>query len=451
MFNVPTLNFSDVSGWATYEAWGIVSGIGLEISRLFTSVYTSNTFAPFTPPFANASYDLGFWGPSYKCSSLEAFIERNNTPTWSPNDSNYTSVEEAFYGEIGTWVSPGNASLSGRANVFKAVSSTPMSNTVFIGTSGFNMLGNTTLPNVRLLCQLYNTSYSVTVGFDNGIQTIRENAVEILELQEWNDIRGKYSMALANGTCAPDPEANNAIICPTYYTFHSVLSNFLSGTIFVSGDGDFRYENNGFQTGAGSAPVLQSGLTDCPEIWNYTGIPEAYMKTFHRCRNQTLASAIEDLSRNFTYSLMAYRNWEDVKTLVPMAVTSPMNFFYYNKGYLLAAYITAILVTLICMAIGFVALRNNGFTGSMAFSAVLLTTRNTDLDKLAENHYLGEKPLPDVVCNTKLQFGIIGTEETGNHAGFGLEGTVTPLGSMPPCHNGESKGAETTTLLREEL
>lgn len=434
---VPFLNFSDTRGWATYEGWGSVSGVGPEISRLFTSVYTSNTFAPLTPPFPNASYDLEFWGPSYKCTSLEEFIEKNNTRTWSLSDFNYTSVEQAFYGQVGSWVSPDNSSLSGKEYVYTAVSATPLNNTLFIGASGFNTLWNSTSHNARLVCQLYNASYGITVGFDNGTPFIRENAVENLELQNWDGIRGVRALGFANnGTCAPDPESNNATVCLTYYVFHSVFRDFLAGSIFINSVGDIAYDDGDAVHSIGSTPLFHSGLMDCPEIRNSTtlfsgtGTDTSVLNTFNRCRNQTLASAIEDLSRNFTYSLMTYRNWEDVQTQVPVAITSPVNFFSYNERYLLAAYLTAVILTLVCITVGLAALMDNGFTGSTVFSAMLLTTRNPDLDRLAENNYLGEKPLPKVVGKTRLQFGIIGTRETMPHAGFGLEGTVRPLGDM---------------------
>ncbi|KAI1765118.1 hypothetical protein GGR53DRAFT_491079 [Hypoxylon sp. FL1150] len=438
MLKVPFLNFSDTTGWATYEGWGSVSGVGPEISRLFTSVYTSNAFAPLTPPFPNASYDLEFWGPSYKCSSLEEFIERNNSRTWSLSDYNYTSVEQAFYGEVGSWVSPGNSSLTGREYVYNAVSATPLNHTIFIGASGYNTLWNRTSQNARLVCQLYNASYDITVGFDDGTPFIRENGVKNIELQDWDSIRGVRALAFSNnGTCAPDPESNNATICLTYHVFHTVFRDFLAGSIFINSVGDIAYDDGDTVRSIGATPLFHSGLMDCPEIVNSTvlysgaGADTSVLKTFNRCRNQTLASAIEDLSRNFTYSLMTYRNWEDVTTQAPVMVTSPMNFFSYNERYLLAAYLTAVSLTLVCMTVGLVALMDNGFTGSTAFSAVLLTTRNPDLDSLAENSHRGEKPLPKAIGNTRLQFGIVGTGETGPHAGFGLEGTVSPFGERP--------------------
>lgn len=84
------------------------------------------------------------------------------------------------------------------------------------------------------------------------------------------------------------------------------------------------------------------------------------------------------------------------------------------------------------MCVGFIALWSNGYTSSINLSAVLLTTRNSDLDELATNNTLGEKPLPDFIRDAKLRFGILGTRETDSHFagfgfGFGFEGTAAPL------------------------
>ncbi|KAI0380356.1 hypothetical protein F5Y04DRAFT_258078 [Hypomontagnella monticulosa] len=439
MTKVSSFNWSDTNGWPIFGGRGYYSGVGPEIARLFTTTYTSNSFVPQTPLYPNASYDLKFWGPSYKCSNLSEIVQTKNAPTWDVKSFNYTSIEAAFYGKIGPPLSP-TASLNSKDRyLFKSASGDYLPNMIFIGTDGFNSLWDASQNNVRLVCQLYNTSYDINLRFENGVQSIKENSVEYLEAQDWSNLHGRDSAFLANGSCAPDPEANNAMICPTYWLTHYVFTDFLSGRIFSNSIGEVLFEKGDAMVGAGSAPIFQSGLMDCPEIWNSTDFRSIVgrtntFQTFDRCRGGTLAAAIEDLSKNFTYSFMSYRYWQDTTTIVPVTVSTPRNYFSYDRQTLLASYLTAIAVTLFCMCVGCIALWSNGYTSSTNFSAVLLTTRNSDLDELAKNNTLGEKPLPDFVRDAKLRFGILGTREPDSHSagfgfGFGFKGTVAPLGN----------------------
>ncbi|KAI1393011.1 uncharacterized protein F4822DRAFT_426206 [Hypoxylon trugodes] len=430
---VPGYNFSDVDGWPVYEGAGRYSGVGPEIARLFTTTYTSNSFVPQTPPYPNASYDLDFWGPSYKCLNLSEVVKTKNTPTWDTDTYNYTSLAAAFQGEIGP-TRPANATSLGDQYIFKASAPGALYNMILIGTSGVNPLWDNSDKDVQMVCQLYNTSYSVTIQFDNGIQSIHEKSVDYLKSQDWDESRGTQSAFLANETCAPDPRAGNATICPTYYLTHYIFKSFLEGKVFENAVGEIlqRSIDGETLTPAGSTALFQSGLADCPEIWNASSFlevaqPTHSFQTSGRCRG-TLATTIESLSRNFTYSLMTYRNWQNVATkMVPVTVSSPRNFFAYERATLLAAYLSGILVTLVCLCVGGVALWHNGYTSSTSFSAVLLTTRNLHLDQLAQGNTFGAKPVANSIKDTKLQFGILRTGESEVQAGFGFEGTVEPL------------------------
>ncbi|KAI2627877.1 hypothetical protein GGS26DRAFT_122042 [Hypomontagnella submonticulosa] len=60
------------------------------------------------------------------------------------------------------------------------------------------------------------------------------------------------------------------MICPTYWLTHYIFTDFLSGRIFSNSVGEVFFEKGDALVGAGSAPLFQSGLMDCPEIWNST-------------------------------------------------------------------------------------------------------------------------------------------------------------------------------------
>ncbi|KAI0845703.1 hypothetical protein F5Y00DRAFT_245797 [Daldinia vernicosa] len=434
---VPFYNFSNTDGWGTYGGFGFISGVAPEIARLFTRTYISNSPIPQTPPFANASYDLNFWAPSYKCSNASEIIRTRNNRTWDLVYYNYTNFEEAFNAEIAKPISTGNFSSGAPPLIYKSTAPSRMNNMILIGANGRNENWGNTDHNY-LVCQLYNTSYSVTMRFDNGVQSIHEKSITHVNSQEWDGERGRFSVVLANGLCAPDPAANNATICPTYYMVQYIFTRFLTGQVRINAGGQLIFQSDGFEGNiveVGETPFFQSGLRDCPEIWNSTGYQSASggplaFQSLNRCPGGTLATAIESLSRNFTYSLLTYSNWQNFTTKVPITVSMPRNFFYYNSVTLVATYSTAVVVTLLCICVGFAALLSNGYTSSTAFSAVLLTTRNPDLDRLSTGNTLGAKPLPNPIRDTKLRFGMLRTEGSESQTGFGLDGTVTPLENM---------------------
>jgi hypothetical protein len=186
--------------------------------------------------------------------------------------------------------------------------------------------------------------------------------------------------------------------------------------------------------------ITQSGLFSCPELWNsstYRNLQILSDPAPSQCRNGTLASAIEDLSRNFTYSLLSLNA---ANTTVPVTVSFPRNFYRYDRRNLLIAYAAGVGATLGCVLVGFMALGRNGVAQNTAFSSVLLTTRNPELDSLAVGHCLGRDKLEEEVGKVRLRFGEVrlggGEGDTGDttlgtrsgrHAAFGTRGPVRAI------------------------
>ncbi|KAL4871511.1 hypothetical protein BDV12DRAFT_194275 [Aspergillus spectabilis] len=74
---VPSVNF-DLSYWrneVTYSEIAI-SSPSVDMARVFTAMASSAQVLPVSAPFSNSSYELSFWGSSYKCQRLsEALVE----------------------------------------------------------------------------------------------------------------------------------------------------------------------------------------------------------------------------------------------------------------------------------------------------------------------------------------------------------------------------------------
>ena len=116
-----------------------------------------------------------------------------------------------------------------------------------------------------------------------------------------------------------------------------------------------------------------------------------------------------------------------LNTTVPAAVTAPRNLYSYEKITLLTTYAAGILTVLLWIGIGGITLWSNGIVSSTTFSAILLTTRNPDLDSLAKGYSVGSDTLPAAIADVRLKFGRVDSERLTEHAAFGIEGTVTTL------------------------
>jgi len=71
----------------------------------------------------------------------------------------------------------------------------------------------------------------------------------------------------------------------------------------------------------------------------------------------------------------------------------------------------AIIVRVVSVVLGYLMLFNNGVDSSMAFSQVLVTTRNKILDQLSLGMGKGGKSISDTLKNTRLRYVVIKGEE----------------------------------------
>ncbi|PHH75450.1 hypothetical protein CDD82_4449 [Ophiocordyceps australis] len=400
--SVPIVDFSSAKYWGTYDN-SIFVGPHSEISRLLFAVASTASYIPLVAPFINSSYELNFLAPSYKCVNLSEAVEQQNARPQNHVAVNYSSIQLA-------WNEESSKEIEG--NIFHAGTPDFYTNAIIIRSLSHFPYH---LDYTTLICQLYNTSFEVFIKYENGIQSITPRSIQYLDVQEWELKSGDELIRDENNTRA------------AWWIIHRLFADFLLGNITLTSHGLFRIE---------STSVMRSGLAGCAEMKNGIDLSEDLLATNDitnynpgLCRNQTMARAIEDLSRNFTYSLMApTHNLSHYYTTVPVTVSPSRNFFAYDRFTLLATYLASLFVILVWMGIGAMALWRNGITSSASFSTILCTTRNHDLDLLAQGHSLGSDPLPDDIAAVKLKFGCL-QAESGKpiHAGFGLQGTVTTL------------------------
>jgi hypothetical protein len=369
---------------------------------------------PISPPFPNSSYTLEFWGPSYDCRALS---EVGETRVADAKGDDVGSVQEVWEKQIGN--DPEKSWWYKGAWYWR--------NVIFIYAKGNNQRwleeqqdGDRS---TRLVCQLWNTSYVANLTYTNGIRTLTPLSTELIAPSNFSDGEGE------NATIADQrPEVNGG-----FYLTQLLFGGLLSYEIWDT-DSHTLLSNPAANAVYKSISPMETALFGCAEFWNTTAyeriIGPGGPETAVNCRNGTLAAAIADLSRNFTYSLLSLNA---ANTVLPVTVSSAQNFYSYNAGNLFAAYMAALGATVACVVIGLLALYKNGVAQSTSFSSVLMTTRNPQLDRMAVGHCLGsEDSWSHDAGKVQLRFGELDGVRDYRHAAFGIKGSVTGL----------SKGAE---------
>ncbi|KAB8223226.1 hypothetical protein BDV33DRAFT_228673 [Aspergillus novoparasiticus] len=305
--------------------------------------------------------------------------------------------------------------------IYMGTAPSGLNNTIFISAAGSNPLwnDNDTQP-TELVCQLWNTSYVVNMHFINGIQTLTPISVDHVAYANWS--KGEASSSAAPSYSELDPTVNAG-----FYIIHMILSGLLQGELVQSKRaGVWENKTVASTTTYTDTSLAYTGLFACPELWNTSSFYYTHGNdSTSLCRNGTLAQAIEDLSHNFTYSLLSLNGGN---TTVEVTDVTYRNYYFYGRTALLGAYMSALAATIACVVVGIFSLRRNGVPQNNSFSSVLMTTRNPELDRLAIGHCLGSEPLKGNTDKVRLRFGEVeGANLRHRHAAFGSEGSVTTL------------------------
>ncbi|CAG7956978.1 unnamed protein product [Penicillium salamii] len=399
--NVPTVRFTKDFwlNWAFYEGLGYIYGTSFIISRLFTTTSSSAAIIPLPPPLPNSSYTLEFWGPSYKCQGLSEVIAETKGITYTDASGNhYNSFQDVWHRYTINSSYDSTIYYSGSAPEV-------LNNTLLIATWQYSDDYIKKPTETSLVCKLWNTSYVLDVSFNNAIQTLVPVSTDLVAPCDWDSSTASFS-----GLSSKSESLGG------YHITHLLFSSLIKGILLRGATG----AHNGNAT-----QLMQSGIFECAELSNSRrDYPQIKFTASPTCRNKTLGRALEDLSRNFTYSLLSLNA---ANTSVPVSVNSPKNFYSYDWTNLFAAYATALVVTFVCITIGFFALCSNGVPGKTSFSNFLRTTRNQDLDVLTTGYCLGSDHLPDELEKVRLRFGEIETPQPFKHAAFGFEESVIGL------------------------
>jgi len=113
----------------------------------------------------------------------------------------------------------------------------------------------------------------------------------------------------------------------------------------------------------------------------------------------------------------------------PCTVAKTELLWNYRPLWLVLSYSLGVVFMALAVVMGIFAYKFNGYGTDMSFSSILVTTRNKDLDALAEGSCLGNTPLPKQLTEERLRFGELRDGRDGDvkHTAFGLYEHVSPI------------------------
>ncbi|QIW96241.1 hypothetical protein AMS68_001759 [Peltaster fructicola] len=354
--------------------------------------------------FTNTTYDMSFYGPMLECSTKQwhasYWLQCNQAHADPPqtylcyaswlswpnkNDASYFGIVDD---SIPIVLEQGSSRLNCSAmdRSLSTDTSTLSGNPrLYIATNGVNARQeNDSIWNITT-CQVANASYSVTFDFHNNIQSVRTsykdvtsfNATEYLAARSFNPQYGG-----ANGS------GFNVVL--DYYASMALIDRLSFGYIGFS-FGDFR-----------RLPILNSrlGLSDELRLMLPTDYAGDSGRLFDETpTGQTLASMLEDLSRNVTVTMMTSPFLTGVQD-VTITAFGPYNVYRYSWQHLWLPYGIAIAVTALVVILGLVRVINAA-PYSTKFSTFL---RTTPWEKVG-HHDSGADPLPSSLAAVEIALG----------------------------------------------
>ncbi|KAG4026673.1 hypothetical protein MFRU_038g00770 [Monilinia fructicola] len=420
------------------------------------------------------SYSLQFYGPSVKCNkpnstqqavfdNITKYYEEENIFTY--DDENDDRANTTFgvgsgriiYTSWSSWYAAGTPNTDGGKlppPLARYSSSYPE---LWIQTSTSEMV-----------CTAVNASFSIAVSYIDGIQYVTQQDVKIIgdyniSYVNVGSIESGATVTNSDGVTTTTATGASAQVLWNEYIPHMyALGAILGGNITLQDTTLTNSQMTEQYSGYGTTNFLGTGLMACDEIANTPFKNESsylvrnasatFTNTFTStnqpwlCRNRTLARGIEDLANNITISYLSSPDLTSDGDPQNIVTSNTNNYYVYHPLWLLLSYGLALLFSTIAVAIGVYAIRSNGVVHSNSFSAIVATTRNTELNGYLGRSSLGAEPLQSNAGDRRLKFGPVvnqattedsnSSEETESqsptdekipHIAFGLEENIGQL------------------------
>lgn len=173
------------------------------VSRLATATATEGVILPISPPFANSTYSLKFFGPAVQCSEPNSTIANiiQDLRISSIQSFKGNLVEDANYYFAFVPDLSNNTNASSSDDGTESVASVRLqqpdlaSNQLWMAYSRYVLDQNGTrhIEDHYSVCQLFNASYSINLAFEEGNQIIEDTGTQILNPVDYPHLSTPYS------------------------------------------------------------------------------------------------------------------------------------------------------------------------------------------------------------------------------------------------------------------
>ncbi|TEY86578.1 hypothetical protein BOTCAL_0006g00580 [Botryotinia calthae] len=436
---LPVLDFSKIiwnnSVGGQYNAVSITNTIAINTASNINVLGLSRQVSG-----SEWSYTLQFHGPSIKCNepndtqqaifnNITKYYEQNNIFTYDDHNDNRTNIKvgggsgRIVYTSWSSWYARGTPNTGFLPPPLESYGSDYPRLWIQTSTS-------------ELVCTAVNATFNIAVSYIDGVQHVTQQNVEIIghyDLSYMNVgiLNGGPTITDSNGVTTTSGTGSSASVLWNQYIPHIyALGAILGGNITLQ-DVTLGSSQNEQYSGYGETNILGTGLMACEEIartpfkneipYHIRNPSSTFTNTFTSttqpwlCRNQTLARGIEDLANNITISYLSSPDLTSDSDLQKIITSNTNNYYVYHPFWLLVSYGLALLFSTIAVAVGIRAIHSNGVVHSNSFSAIVATTRNTELDEFLGRSCLGADPLREDSGQRRLKFGpVLDQVITGN-------------------------------------
>ncbi|KAB8304071.1 hypothetical protein EYC80_005413 [Monilinia laxa] len=373
------------------------------------------------------SYALQFYGPSIKCNepnsiqqavfdNVTKYYEQENIFTYDHVIDNRTNTTFGVGSGRIVYTSWSSWYAAGTPNTNDGKLPPPLARY----SSSYPELWIRTSTS-ELVCTAVNASFSIAVSYIDGIH-----------------IESGATVTNSDGVTTTTATGASARVLWNEYIPHMyALGAILGGNITIQGTTLTNSQLTEQYSGYGTTNILGTGLMACDEIANTPFKNESsylvhnasatFTNTFTSttqpwlCRNRTLARGIEDLANNITISYLSSPDLTSDGDPQNIVTSNTNNYYVYHPLWLLLSYGLALLFSALAVAIGVYAIRSNGVVHSNSFSAIVATTRNTELDGYMGRSSLGAEPLQSNDRDRRLKFGPVINQATTEDSSSGGE------------------------------
>ena len=233
-------------------------------------------------------------------------------------------------------------------------------------------------------CELYNTSFTMNVTFQNSRQMFGIQKLEYLSPVSCGPL---FAPPPINNTHQP-PEGWKAS-----YAVFAAMGDVLVGNITKNRGTGFE----SFSPVSWDTKILQTALIGSSDFasMNITNRPNDVY-------TGPLARGIEELSRNITLSLLSSDTFGlPIKSNV--LTTQQSNRYLFNERNFWLAYGIAIFVTAGAVVVGVVAYLKNGVSLETNFSTAMATTQSNEIQELVRGVDIDSRELQSVVGGRKVR------------------------------------------------